>query len=100
TWLLAFVAVFQARRDRRVWLWLTVAVVAVLLSFGGYLPFGLNDLLYRVPGYKTFRGLYRHQYELTFALAMLASIGATWLAEAEPATRRKAVKLATAVFGV
>ena len=46
-----------------------------MLAFGGYLPFGLNHLLYRVPGYKTFRGLYRHQFEFTFAMAMLAGLG-------------------------
>jgi hypothetical protein len=98
-WLFIFVALLQARRDWRVWLWVSVAVVAIVLSFGGYLPFGLNEWLYRVPGYKTFRGLYRHQYELTFALAMLASIGATRLAETELTTRRKAVRLAIAAFG-
>jgi hypothetical protein len=89
TWLLAFAALANVRRDGRVRLWLVVALVAVVLSFGGYLPFGLNELLYRVPGYKTFRGLYRHQYELTFALGMLAALGATRLAELESAARRK-----------
>jgi hypothetical protein len=100
TWLLACVAVSKGRRDTRVWLWVTVAVVAVVLSFGGYLPFGLNELLYRVPGYKTFRGLYRHQYELTFALAMLAALGVTKLAELENTARRQAARLAILAFGV
>lgn len=100
TWLLAFVALTNLRRDWRVQLWLTVAVVAVLLSFGGYLPFGLNELLYRVPGYKTFRGLYRHQYELTFALGMLAALGATRLSELEATARRKTTQLAIAACGV
>ena len=93
TWLLASVAVLRGRREGRVWLWVTVAVVAVVLSFGGYLPFGLNELLYRVPGYKTFRGLYRHQYELTFALAMLAALGATKLAELESAAKRQTARM-------
>ena len=99
-WLLACVAVVKGRRDGRVWLWVMVAVVAVVLSFGGYLPFGLNELLYRVPGYKTFRGLYRHQYELTFALAMLAALGATKLAESENVARRQAARLGIIALGM
>ncbi|MGH9833437.1 MAG: YfhO family protein, partial [Blastocatellia bacterium] len=63
----------------RVWLWLGVAVVSMLLAFGGYLPFGLNHLLYRIPGYSAFRGLYRHQFEFTFAMAMLAGLGMNYL---------------------
>ncbi len=100
TWLLACVAIGKGRREGRVWLWVTVAVVAVVLSFGGYLPFGLNELLYRVPGYKTFRGLYRHQYELTFALAMLAALGATKLAELENVARRQAARFGIIALGV
>jgi hypothetical protein len=100
TWLLAFVALGDVRRDGRVRLWLAVALVALVLSFGGYLPFGLNELLYHVPGYKTFRGLYRHQYELTFALGMLAALGATRLAEWEAAARRKIVYRVIAALGL
>lgn len=61
------------------WLWLGIAIGALALAFGGYLPFGLNHLLYRVPGYSAFRGLYRHQFEFTFAMAMLAGMGMTRL---------------------
>ncbi|MCI0524684.1 MAG: YfhO family protein, partial [Acidobacteria bacterium] len=98
TWLLALIAIFGGKlevppsggsfvvppeggttnfsTDRaRVWLWLGVAVVSMLLAFGGYLPFGLNHQLYRIPGYSAFRGLYRHQFEFTFAMAMLAGLG-------------------------
>ncbi|MGE0131038.1 MAG: YfhO family protein [Blastocatellales bacterium] len=96
TWLLAFAAFFARSRsasrfevnateaaatkvesdDRaRAWLWLGVAVVSMLLAFGGYLPFELNHKLYRIPGYNSFRGLYRHQFEFTFAMAMLAGLG-------------------------
>ncbi len=81
TWILALTAIFGAGRNGRVWLWLGVAVVSIVLAFGGYLPFGLNDLLYRVPGYNAFRGLYRHQFEFTFAMAMLAGFGMTALRE-------------------
>ena len=70
----------------RTWLWLGVAVGSLVLAFGGYLPFELNHLLYRVPGYSAFRGLYRHQFEFTFAMGMLAGIGMTRLLAAT--TRR------------
>ncbi len=66
----------ESRDDRaRIRLWLGIAIVSLLLAFGGYLPFELNHLLYRVPGYSAFRGLYRHQFEFTFAMAMLAGFG-------------------------
>jgi hypothetical protein len=96
TWLLALIAVFARNgraihfdSDRQevvttniesndrpwVWLWLGMALFSLLLALGGYLPFELNHLLYRIPGYNTFRGLYRHQFEFTFAMAMLAGLG-------------------------
>jgi hypothetical protein len=95
-WLLALVALLGPRRkpgilevgdsrvattnidadDRgRIWLWSGIAVGSLLLAFGGYLPFELNHLLYRVPGYSAFRGLYRHQFEFTFAMGILAGLG-------------------------
>ncbi len=92
-WLPAIVAILRARRNPRMLLWLGIAIVSLLLAFGGYLPFGINHLLYRIPGYGTFRGLYRHQFELTFALGMLGGLGLTALVEAE---RRVAAKLLAA----
>ncbi|HMY75085.1 MAG TPA: YfhO family protein, partial [Blastocatellia bacterium] len=94
-WLLAATALFTGRKNGRVWLWLGVAVIAMVLAFGGYLPFGLNHLLYRVPGYKTFRGLYRHQFEFTFAMAMLAGFGMTALAKLKREPARRAVFFGT-----
>jgi hypothetical protein len=115
TWLLALVAVFARRTRRavmqtrdgevttiiddsadrsdrearsRIWLWVGIAAGSLLLAFGGYLPFELNHLLYRVPGYSVFRGLYRHQFEFTFAMAMLAGLGMNQL-------RRKTLLQAT-----
>ncbi len=94
-WLLAAVALFAGKKNGRVWLWLGVAVMAMVLAFGGHLPFGLNHLLYRVPGYKTFRGLYRHQFEFTFAMAMLAGFGATALSTLKRELARRAVFFGT-----
>src|SRR5262245_45917502 len=107
-WLLAGVALLPGKRnlsldadeiaaakidgsDRaRVWLWLGVAVVSMLLAFGGYLPFELNHKLYRIPGYNSFRGLYRHQYEFTFAMAMLAALGMNRVLRLPKALARRA----------
>jgi len=111
TWLLAMAALFARSRnagrfdadaseiaatkiesdDRaRAWLWLGVAVVSMLLAFGGYLPFELNHKLYRIPGYNSFRGLYRHQFEFTFAMAMLAGLGMNRLLRLPKALARRA----------
>jgi hypothetical protein len=109
TWLLAFAAIFARNRhasgnatevattkvesdDRaRLWLWLGVAVVSMLLAFGGYLPFELNHKLYRIPGYNSFRGLYRHQFEFTFAMAMLAGLGMSRLLRLSKELARRAL---------
>lgn len=99
-WLLAAAGLVASLSSRfrlrgRVWLWVGIAVVAIVLAFGGHLPFGLNHLLYRVPGYKTFRGLYRHQFEFTFAMAMLAGFGMTALARLKTELARRALFFGT-----
>jgi hypothetical protein len=88
------------RTDGRVWLWVGIAAVALVLAFGGYLPFGLNHLLYRVPGYKTFRGLYRHQFEFTFAMAMLAGLGVTYMTSLKRELARRALFLGTMALAI
>jgi hypothetical protein len=95
TWILALVAVFGEKRNARVWLWLGVAVISMILAFGGYLPFGLNDRLYQIPGYKTFRGLYRHQFEFTFAMAVLAGFGLNHLGRLKPQPARRSLWIGT-----
>jgi hypothetical protein len=117
TWLLALIAIFSLRRRRdvatttpetkaakiehaSVWLWAGLAVLAMVLAFGGYLPFKLNHLLYHVPGYKTFRGLYRHQFEFTFALGMLAGLGMTRLTRLPAPDRRRVLQTGTLVLTI
>src|SRR5205823_6060473 len=96
---LMLVAWFAPRRHRLVWFWTGVAVVAVGLATGDYLPFGLNHLLYRLPIYNLFRGSYRHTYEFTFALAVLAGLGADRLERAEWASVRPVLLRASLVLG-
>ncbi|MFN7944591.1 MAG: YfhO family protein [Blastocatellia bacterium] len=76
--LLALAAWFvpgRSKRQSQVWFWTLTGAAALLLSFGDYLPFGLNHLLYRVPVFNLFRASYRHLLEFTFAAAMLAGFG-------------------------
>ncbi|HKQ73497.1 MAG TPA: YfhO family protein, partial [Blastocatellia bacterium] len=103
--LLALVACFAYRRRGLVWFWSGVAICAIVLAAGDFLPFGLNRALYRVPVYNLFRGSYRHTYEFTFALAVLAGLGATSLERLNwerlrPVLWRASLTLAAVVTGV
>jgi hypothetical protein len=113
TWLLGFAAVFTSwgswrnRQDdssRLIWFWALCAVIALLLAFGSYLPFGLNKLLYLVPVYKLFRAPARHLMEFTFAAGVLGGLGATALAQIDRArvkrVLRKSVMLLAAIIGI
>jgi hypothetical protein len=104
TWLFALIGLLSFRLTakagespeaadarRRMWLWLGIAAAAMILAFGGYLPFELNHLLYRVPGYKAFRGSYRHTFEFTFALGVLGGLGATRLSLLTGEFKRRAM---------
>ena len=93
--LLALVALF-GWRHRTAWFWAFIAYVALLLSFGDALPFGVNHLLYRVPVYNLFRTSSRHLFEFDFALAVLAGLGADWMLKAGRAEVQKTLKLCAA----
>lgn len=93
--LLALSAWFAPRRARLIYFWTAVAVIAAVLSVGDHLPFGLNRLLYQIPIYNLFRGSYRHTYEFTFALAVLAGLGAQQLRQLDWPTARRALLGAT-----
>jgi len=103
--LLALVACSASWRRGLVWFWSGVAICAMVLAAGDYLPFNLNRALYHVPVYSLFRGSYRHTYEFTFALAVLAGLGATSLEglkweRLRPALWRASLALAAVVTGV
>jgi len=92
TLMLGLVAIIMCRhldnRNRRqLYFWLVVALAALILSFGVYLPFGLHRALHHVPLYNLFRGSYRNFFELTFALAVVAGIGTNYLKRTERGSR-------------
>ena len=110
-WLLAFAAVISTATgrerssheaalptgrgtvSRQIQFWGIFAVVALLLSFGSFLPFGINKLLHQIPVFNLFRAAGRNLMEFDFALAMLAGLGATALARLDrPLVKRVLLK--------
>jgi hypothetical protein len=89
SWLLGLIAVIGWRRQSIVWFWIATALVSLFLSFGDYLPFGLNHVLYRTPVYNLFRASYRHMLEFTLAGAVLTGLGINYLALAD---RKQAIR--------
>ena len=102
TWLLALATLFVRRQRLRglVWFWWGCAIVTLLLALGSYLPFEFNRVLFKVPVYRLFRAPGRHLFEVTFALGILAGLGATALAQAERAIAKRALQLSTALLGL
>jgi Bacterial membrane protein YfhO len=82
--LVAVVAVTWSSEQRlRVYFWLLVAVLGLLLIMGDYTP--LYRLLYYIPVINKFRHPWRHTYEWTLGASMLAAFG--WDAAARFFTR-------------
>lgn len=96
-WALALAGIFTARfnqkteAQRMVYFWAGCAIVALLLSFGSNLPFGIYKGMYHVPVYKLFRASGRHLMEFDFAIGVLAGLGATALAQVDPQRARRAL---------
>lgn len=96
--LLAMIGVFGQRRQSLVWFWAAVVVVSLLLAFGSWLPFELNQWLYRLPIYNLFRASGRHRMEFLFALAVLAGFGAQFIRTCVDKTIRWIASLASLLF--
>ncbi|MGH9767447.1 MAG: YfhO family protein, partial [Blastocatellia bacterium] len=96
--LLALVALFGSRRRSLAWFWGVTALVSLTLSFGGYLPFGLNHVLHQTPVYNLFRASGRHMYEFTFSLAVIAGLGASYIAQSERDAAKRALRRGSMVF--
>jgi hypothetical protein len=92
------VALAGERMNPLMWCWLTIAVIALSLSLGSFLPFGLHHLLFKVPVYNIFRASARHLYEFSFAGAVLAGLGINYLGQSEVLAARKALIRVTFVI--
>src|SRR5581483_10178949 len=88
--LLGLAAVLGRRRERLVIFWGGVAALSLILALGAWLPFEMNQILYRIPVYNLFRGSYRHLLEFTFAASVLAGFGVDCLARREKSEARSA----------
>lgn len=98
--LLGLIGVMAGKRNCLVLFWLGGAILSLILSFGHYLPFGLNHLLYHIPIYNLFRGSFRHMFEFTFSCSVLAGFGLSYLNQREIKGRFKLLKLSAAVTGM
>jgi len=84
--LLALVAVLR-RRDRYVWIFASLAIVSLLLSFGAPL---YAVLYYLLPGYNQLHTPFRWVFPYTASMAVLAGLGAASLgrvAQRKPGSR-------------
>jgi hypothetical protein len=92
-----FLGPVSFRLSLQVSFWSGVAVASLLLACGAYLPFGVYRWLHHVPGYNLFRGPYRHLFEFNFAAAVLAGLGASFMAQMGREAVRRAHRRSTAV---
>lgn len=67
-------------RGRAVIFFALVALVSLLLAFGDYLPIKPYSVIWNLPGFNYLRAPARFSLLLSFALAVLAALGTTWLA--------------------
>jgi hypothetical protein len=73
--MLAAVALISRRERGLVWLWCGVAAVALVLAVGSKTP--LAYVTYHLPLFNKFRAPARHLVELSFAVSVLAGLGAS-----------------------
>jgi len=77
--LLSLVAILYVR-GRAVAFFSLVALMSLLLAFGDYLPIKPYTVVWNLPGFSYLRAPARFSLLFSLALAVLASLGATWLA--------------------
>lgn len=97
---LTVIAISAKWRERIIWFWSGLALIALLLSFGSYLPFELYRIFHRLPVYNLFRVPARHGVEFTFAIAVLAGLGLTSLSELTGVVLKRVLVRSTAIITV
>lgn len=98
TILLGLVALCARGRRPLIWFWAGCAVVSYVLALGGYLPFGINQELHRLPVYNLFRASARHMFEFTFSAGILAGLGVSYIARAEREAAARVFKRSALIF--
>jgi hypothetical protein len=96
TIILAVIAVAR-RPDARTKFWTAVAVICLLLAFGGYAPLQSYKLIYYLPLLNLFRVPARHLMEVDFALAVLAGRGFTLLSVHREQLRTRIIAITAAL---
>lgn len=89
--LMLALAALLIKRDRVTIFWWVVAVVCLILAIGRFLPFGINELVYNIPGLNLFRASARHLMEVDLALAVLAGRGLTYIAELKGTNKKRII---------
>jgi hypothetical protein len=94
-------AVWQKPRERRVFFWLAVAIIAWLLMCGPHTP--VFKWAFRIPFLNLFRVPSRHVFEWTLAASIMAAygwdaVGSRWRRRTLAAPRRSTLGYANAIF--
>ncbi|MDT7602617.1 MAG: hypothetical protein QOF61_614, partial [Acidobacteriota bacterium] len=92
--MLAACAIVARRGRALVWFWCGVAIVALLLALGSATPLGV--ITYHLPFINKFRVPARHLLELSFAVSVLAGLGASSIAQGGVTARQ--IKRVMVVF--
>jgi hypothetical protein len=99
SWLLAIAAMLVGRKEKLVWFWAGLGGLALILALGEHLPLQLNRLLFHLPIYNLFRASFRHLYEFTFALAVLAGLGLNGLLQHQQYVRLSVWRRSWVILG-
>src|SRR5262249_28087756 len=78
--LMAFPA---GKRRGMVWFWTGTVILSLFLALAPSMPFGIHRMLYHAPVYNLFRSSFWHLFEFNLAVAALAAIGCSRLAQTE-----------------
>lgn len=78
--------------------WGIIGIAAFTLSFGRYLPF--YEILWHLPIFNLFRASGRHWFEVDFAVAVLFSMGLTYLLERKSFYRSAAIVVLIALIAI
>src|SRR5262249_35335351 len=86
---LGLTALSAGKERRMVWFWVGTIFISLFLALGSSMPLCVHLLLYHAPIYNLFRASYRHLFEFNLAVATLAGIGCSCLAQMEAANLKR-----------